>query len=36
MKKKNKVVKVYSLEYTDIPKAFFMPHNLGHCCANVI
>jgi hypothetical protein len=25
-----------SLEYTDIPKVFFTPHNVGHCCTNVI
>jgi hypothetical protein len=24
---------LYSLEYADIPKAFFAPHDVNHCCA---
>lgn len=28
--------KVYSLKYTDILKVFFTPHNVDHCCTNVI
>jgi hypothetical protein len=32
----NKIGKVYSLEYTDIPKVFFMPHRVGHCCTDMI
>jgi hypothetical protein len=32
----NKIGKVYSLEYTDIPKVFFTPHHVGPCCTNVI
>jgi hypothetical protein len=28
----NKIGKVYFLEYIDIPKVFFMPHHVGHCC----
>jgi hypothetical protein len=28
--------KVYSLEYTDIPKVLFMRHHIGYCCINVI
>jgi hypothetical protein len=27
---------VYSLKYTDIPKAFFTPYYVGRCCTNVI
>jgi hypothetical protein len=27
---------VYSLEYTNIPKVFFVPCYIGHCCTNVI
>jgi hypothetical protein len=26
---KNKIGKVYSFEYTNIPKAFFSPHHIG-------
>jgi hypothetical protein len=32
----NKIKKVYSLEYTNIPKAFFTPRHLGRCCTSVI
>lgn len=32
----NKIAKVFSLEYTDILKAFFRLHYLGRCCINVI
>jgi hypothetical protein len=32
----NKIEKAYSLEHTDIPKAFFTPHHLGHCLTNAI
>jgi hypothetical protein len=28
----NRTEDVYSLENTDIPKAFFMPHHVCHCC----
>jgi hypothetical protein len=31
----NKIEKVCSLQYTDIPKAFLTPHHVGHCCTNV-
>lgn len=31
----NKILKMYSLEYSDIPKVFFMPHHVG-CCIDVI
>jgi hypothetical protein len=31
-----KIGKVYSLEYTDIPKLFFMSLHVGHCCTSVI
>jgi hypothetical protein len=24
------------LEYADIPKVFFTPHHVGHCCTNVV
>jgi hypothetical protein len=27
-----KIRKVYSLENTNIPKVFFTPHYVGHCC----
>jgi hypothetical protein len=27
---------VYSLECTDIPKVFYTPYNLSHCCINVV
>jgi hypothetical protein len=30
----NKIRKMYSLWYTNIPKVFFMPHNVGLCCTN--
>jgi hypothetical protein len=29
---RNKTGEVHSLEYTHIPKVFFMPHHTGHCC----
>jgi hypothetical protein len=32
----NKIGKVYSLEYTDIPKVFFTPHHVGHCSTKTI
>jgi hypothetical protein len=32
----NQVWKLYSLEYTDIPKVFFTPHHVGYCGNNVI
>jgi hypothetical protein len=32
----NNTGKVYSSEYTEIPKVFFTPHHAGHCCTNVI
>jgi hypothetical protein len=31
-----RIGKMYSLEYTDIPKVFFTPLPVGHCCTNVI
>jgi hypothetical protein len=31
-----KIGKVYSLEYNDIPKVFFTPNHVVHCCTNVI
>jgi hypothetical protein len=31
---KNKIGKVYSLEYTDIPKVFFTDRS-SHCCATM-
>jgi hypothetical protein len=31
-----KIGKMYSLEYTDIPKAFFMPYHTGCCFTNAI
>jgi hypothetical protein len=34
--KGNKIGKVYSLEYTNIPKVFFTPHHVGRCCNNAI
>jgi hypothetical protein len=27
---------IFSLLYFDIPKMFFMPHRVGHCCTNMI
>jgi hypothetical protein len=36
LKRRNKIGKVFSLEFTDIAKVFFMPHHVGHCCTNVI
>jgi hypothetical protein len=33
---KNKIGKVYDLKYTDIRKAFFMPHHIGCCCTVTI
>jgi hypothetical protein len=32
---RNKIGKENSLEYTDIPKVFFTPHLVGHCCTDV-
>jgi hypothetical protein len=32
----NKIGKVYSLEYIDIQKVFFIPHHIGHCWTSVI
>lgn len=32
----NKVGRMYSLEYTDVPKVFLMPHLVGYCSTNVI
>lgn len=26
---------MYTVEYTDIPRVFFMQNNVGHCCVNV-
>jgi hypothetical protein len=31
----NKIGNVYSLEYTEILKVFFMPNYIGHFCANI-
>jgi hypothetical protein len=31
----NKIGKMYSLEYTVIPKGFFTPHHVGRSCTNV-
>jgi hypothetical protein len=31
----NKIERVNSSEYTNIPKAFFMPQCIGRCCTNV-
>jgi hypothetical protein len=33
---RNKIGKVFSMECIDIPKVFFMPHHVGHCCTDVI
>lgn len=33
---RNKIIKLYSLEYTDMPKVIFMPHYIGHCCTTEI
>jgi hypothetical protein len=32
----HKIGKLYSLEYTDIPKVFFTPRHAGYWCSNVI
>jgi hypothetical protein len=32
----NKIGKVYSLEYTGIPKMFFTPHHASDCYTNVM
>jgi hypothetical protein len=32
----DKIGKVYSLEYTDIPQELFMLHHACHCCTNMI
>jgi hypothetical protein len=34
--RQNKIEKMYSLEYNDIPKVFLTPHHVGNCCTNVI
>jgi hypothetical protein len=35
-KYRRRTANVYSLEYTHIPKVFFMPNHVGHCCTNVM
>jgi hypothetical protein len=30
----NMIGKLYSLEYSDIPKVFFTPNHVSHCCSD--